>query len=233
MKRVTGFLAGLMLIAAHRDRPAAGRAKSWSCYGVAAQLRGHQGRSHCRGGANAGGGLRPEAWPAARSSYVRPTLSPRSCRSIWYMLSREGAANPVAGKNLEQELKTKPEFVKVLADSFAFCDDVFSSTTDENALQFVRQGPNELTRASILYGLLAHNAEMYGIGTVYLRLKGIVPPSTERQAKGRGGKAGRSRIHLAANCARRKATRRLLLSTILAMVASSGESSRGDSAARE
>ena len=101
-----------------------------------------------------------------------------------------GVPNPSAGKNLQEELKTKAEFVKALADSFAFCDDVFSSTTDENALEFVRQGPNELTRASVLYGLLAHNAEMYGIGTVYLRLKGIVPPSTERQTKARGG-AGR------------------------------------------
>ena len=43
-----------------------------------------------------------------------------------------------------------------------------------------------------LYGLLAHNSEMYGIGTVYLRLKGIVPPSTERQnaGRGRGGRGG-------------------------------------------
>jgi hypothetical protein len=95
----------------------------------------------------------------------------------------KSAPNPAAGKNFEQELKTKMEFVKVLRDSFAFCDDVFASTTDQNSLEFVRRGPNELTRASVLYGLLAHNAEMYGIGTVYLRLKGIVPPSTERQAR--------------------------------------------------
>jgi hypothetical protein len=47
-------------------------------------------------------------------------------------------------------------------------------------MQFVKQGPNELPRAAALFGLLAHNSEMYGIGTVYLRLKGIVPPSTER-----------------------------------------------------
>ena len=98
--------------------------------------------------------------------------------------------DPAQGRNLEQELKTKAQFVKVLADSFAFCDDVFSSTTDENAVAFIRQGPNEITRAMALYGLLAHNSEMYGIGTVYLRLKGIVPPSTERQnaARGRGGR---------------------------------------------
>jgi DinB family protein len=94
----------------------------------------------------------------------------------------KGVPNPVAGKKLEQELTTKAQITKFLAESFAFCDDAFASTTDQNALEFVRQGPNELTRASVLYGLLAHDAEMYGIGTVYLRLKGIVPPSTERQA---------------------------------------------------
>src|SRR5713101_8432476 len=102
----------------------------------------------------------------------------------------KGVPDPTQGRNLEQQLKTKAEFVKVLADSFAFCDDVFSSTTDENAVAFVHQGPNEITRAMALYGLLAHNSEMYGIGTVYLRLKGIVPPSTERQnaARGRGAR---------------------------------------------
>ena len=95
----------------------------------------------------------------------------------------KGVPSPAAEK--KQDPRTKADFVKGLVDSFAFCDDIFSSTTDENALEFVRQGPNELTRASLLYGLLAHNAEMYGIATVYLRLKGIVTPSTERQTTGR------------------------------------------------
>ena len=93
-----------------------------------------------------------------------------------------GVPNPAAGKKMEQDVTTKAEITKLLAESFAFCDEAFASTTDQNALEFVRQGPNELTRASVLYGLLAHDAEMYGISTVYLRLKGIVPPSTERQA---------------------------------------------------
>jgi hypothetical protein len=94
--------------------------------------------------------------------------------------------DPIQARNLEQELHTRAEVVKVLADSFAFCDDVFSSTTDENAMAFVLQGPNKITRAMALFGLLAHNSEMYGISTVYLRLQGIVPPSTERQRAGRG-----------------------------------------------
>lgn len=91
--------------------------------------------------------------------------------------------NPVQGQRLENELLTKAAIVKALADSFELCDQVFSSTTDENALHVLQHGPVELTRASILYGLLAHDAEMYGIGTVYLRLKGIVPPSTEAEMK--------------------------------------------------
>src|SRR5262245_4582280 len=33
-----------------------------------------------------------------------------------------GQPNPMAGKNLEQELKTKAEITKALADSFAICD---------------------------------------------------------------------------------------------------------------
>jgi hypothetical protein len=99
----------------------------------------------------------------------------------------KGVPNPMQGRNLEQELKTKPEFVKALGDSFSFCDDAFAQTTDENATQFVKQGPNEVTRAAVLFGLLAHSNEMYGTGAVYLRAKGLVPPSTERQmGRGRG-----------------------------------------------
>ena len=42
----------------------------------------------------------------------------------------------------------------------------------------------------MLNQIVEHDNEMYGIGTVYLRLKGIVPPSTEAQQQRQGG-AGR------------------------------------------
>jgi len=99
----------------------------------------------------------------------------------------KGVPNPNQGKNLEEELKSKADIVKALGDSFAFCDDAFSATTDENALQPVRQGNNEVTRAAALYGVIVHGNEMYGTAAVYLRAKGIVPPSTEgRGRRGRG-----------------------------------------------
>ena len=99
----------------------------------------------------------------------------------------KGATNPIQGRNIEQELKTKAEFVKVLADSFAFCDDAVAGLTDRNAEEFIKQGQGELARGAALAGLIAHNSEMYGISTVYLRAKNIIPPSTEQQMIRQGG----------------------------------------------
>ena len=51
-----------------------------------------------------------------------------------------GVPNPMAGKNLEQELKTKAELTKALADSFALCDKAFADVTDANATEMVKAG---------------------------------------------------------------------------------------------
>ena len=91
----------------------------------------------------------------------------------------KGVPNPNQGNDNEKKT-TKAEFVKALADSFAFCDEAFAALTDESALQLIKQGQNEVARGAALAGLIAHDNEMYGTGVVYLRLKGIVPPSTER-----------------------------------------------------
>jgi hypothetical protein len=81
------------------------------------------------------------------------------------------------------EPNNKAAVVKALADSFASCDLAFSSLTDANANEFVRQGPVEVPKSAALVGLVAHDAEMYGITSVYLRAKNIVPPSTARPKK--------------------------------------------------
>jgi hypothetical protein len=97
-----------------------------------------------------------------------------------------GVPNPMQGKQLEQELKTKAEITKALSDSFALCDKAFEGVTDANATEMVKQGPNEVTRAAALYGVIVHGNEMAGTAYAYLRSKNIVPPSTERAMAGRG-----------------------------------------------
>ena len=73
----------------------------------------------------------------------------------------EETANPVQGQQLEQTLKTKAEVTKALADSFAFCDDAFSSVTEQNALEMVKQGQGTIARAAALANLVSHSNEMY------------------------------------------------------------------------
>ena len=55
--------------------------------------------------------------------------------------------------------------------------------TDENALQFVKIGQGAVVRSAIITGILAHDSEMYGIATVYLRANNLTPPSTARQMR--------------------------------------------------
>ena len=102
----------------------------------------------------------------------------------------KGMPNPMQGKNFEQELKTKAEATKALADSFALCDDLFAQVTDANATEMVKAGMNEVSRAAALYGVIVHGNEMYGTAAVYLRSKNIVPPSTENAGRGMRGRGG-------------------------------------------
>lgn len=90
----------------------------------------------------------------------------------------KGVPNPVP--DVEKRLRKKSEIVKALMQSVVLCDDAFSALTDQSAEEYVRQGPVEIPRGAVLVGVLAHNAEMYGISTVYLRARHLVPPGSER-----------------------------------------------------
>ena len=101
-----------------------------------------------------------------------------------------GVPNPFQGRQLEQELKTKADVTKALAESFELCDPAYAALTDQNALEVVQMGQRQLARAAALANNVSHDNEMYGTSAAYLRTKGIVPPSTERQTMGRGAARG-------------------------------------------
>jgi|CXWL01.1.fsa_nt_gi hypothetical protein len=106
----------------------------------------------------------------------------------------KGVPNPNQGINLENTATTKAAVVKALADSFAFCDDAFSALTDQTAVELLMGGRGApRARLVVLNQVIEHDNEMYGVGTVYQRLKGIVPPSTEAQQQRQGGQGGAGR----------------------------------------
>jgi hypothetical protein len=72
-----------------------------------------------------------------------------------------------------------------LKASSAACDSVFDSLSDTASLEKIdsRLGgpfpPDPMrTKLSTLYNMIRHSNEVYGYMCVYLRLKGIVPPSS-------------------------------------------------------
>lgn len=73
----------------------------------------------------------------------------------------------------------KADLVSALSESFSVCDKAVDSLTDSNALEAVGSGRMQRTRIGAIYGMLIHGNEEYGYLAVYMRLKGIVPPSSE------------------------------------------------------
>ena len=77
--------------------------------------------------------------------------------------------------------KGKAELLAALRESFDICDVVYGQTTEANALEGVPTFRGTMPRIAALYGNNAHDQECYGNMAVYLRLKGLVPPSSEGQ----------------------------------------------------
>ncbi len=77
-------------------------------------------------------------------------------------------------------LKSKADVVAALKDTFATCDAVIDNMTDADAVTMASagRGPARSKLASG-YALVAHTNELYGYICVYMRLKGVVPPSSE------------------------------------------------------
>ena len=95
----------------------------------------------------------------------------------------KGEKNPNAGNNLEK-LSTKAELLKALNDAFDYCDGVYSSLTDASGTEMIditqesgRQTRN--LRMALLIVNFAHNNEIYGNMVSYMRMKDIVPASSE------------------------------------------------------
>ena len=89
-------------------------------------------------------------------------------------MTGERKTNP-AGKT------AKADIVAGLKASFEACDAAWESMNDKTAMEMVAgRGGQQRSKLSGLIGNTTHNTEMYGYISVYLRLKGVVPPTSDR-----------------------------------------------------
>lgn len=76
-------------------------------------------------------------------------------------------------------LTKKSDLTAALKKSFDECDAAYNALTDANAKDAVQSFRGTSSRLAALAGNVAHDNEAYGSMAVYLRLKGIVPPSSQ------------------------------------------------------
>ena len=82
--------------------------------------------------------------------------------------------------NFEETATTKAEIVPALKDAFAYCDGVYASMTDAQGAEARDMFGNEMAASGVLAFNTAHNYEHYGNLVTYMRLNGIVPPSSQQ-----------------------------------------------------
>lgn len=116
----------------------------------------------------------------------RPTADVRSIGELFghvadgfmEMCSTAGGGKPPRA-GIEKSVKGKAELVKALAEGAAYCESVFADMNDRKGIETVPFYFGPTPRVSVLYFTVTHAYEHYGNLVTYMRLKNIVPPSSE------------------------------------------------------
>jgi uncharacterized damage-inducible protein DinB len=79
-----------------------------------------------------------------------------------------------------QETKTsKADLIAALKDAFAYCDKAYDGMTDASAAQMVKFHGLDLPKLFVLSANNMHTAEHYGNLVIYMRIKNVLPPTSE------------------------------------------------------
>jgi uncharacterized damage-inducible protein DinB len=90
----------------------------------------------------------------------------------------KGEPNP--NKEDLEKVTAKAQLVAAAKAVQTYCDAVFAAQTDASLAELIAMGQQQAPRGQLLIGVISHNMNEYGQTVILMRLKGIVPPTTER-----------------------------------------------------
>jgi uncharacterized damage-inducible protein DinB len=96
-----------------------------------------------------------------------------------YMFCSQALSEPNPMKDIEKSKTSKADLVAAVKDAVAYCNKAFDSMTDAKGSQMVKLFNFDMAKLTLFSLNTAHLDEHYGNMVTYLRLKGIVPPTTE------------------------------------------------------
>jgi uncharacterized damage-inducible protein DinB len=89
-----------------------------------------------------------------------------------------GETNP--GLKIEETKTTKADLVAALKGALTYCDKAYDTMTDVSGLQTLKMFGMDMPKFGVLNINNAHDMEHYGNLVTYMRLKNIVPPTSEQ-----------------------------------------------------
>ncbi len=96
-----------------------------------------------------------------------------------YMICSMAVGEKSPAPSNAEQITSKADLQKALAASFAYCDTAWTKVDGAKGAEPVELFGMKHTRASALAFNAAHDWEHYGNVVTYLRLKGLVPPSSQ------------------------------------------------------
>ena len=102
-----------------------------------------------------------------------------------YCARVKGEGNP--NKQDFEKIVGKAALVAGLKAAVAYCDAVYKVQTDAALSEMITMGQSQQPKGQVLVQNISHSNEHYGNLVTYMRIKGFVPPSTERATTPRPG----------------------------------------------
>ena len=96
-----------------------------------------------------------------------------------YMMCAAGMKWENPQPQVERNIHAKAELVAALEASFGYCDRAYSGARDAMAGEMIQFMGSEQSRFYPLTFNIVHDNEHYGNIVTYMRMKGLVPPSSQ------------------------------------------------------
>jgi uncharacterized damage-inducible protein DinB len=96
----------------------------------------------------------------------------------FFCSTASGETKPAS--DAEKTITKKADLVAALRDAVAYCYKTYAAMTDVKGSQMTKLMNLDMARLTVLAGNFAHDYEHYGNMVTYMRLKGIVPPTSEK-----------------------------------------------------
>jgi hypothetical protein len=99
-----------------------------------------------------------------------------------FCAAARGEKSPFTEDAFEKTATTRPAIIKAVEDSIKYCDTAYAALDDRKAAEIVDGafGGGKTPRAAALMGNTGHVQEHYGNLVTYMRINGIVPPSSAK-----------------------------------------------------